>query len=101
MSGQNVNNAQPGVHGVVCPQSQLVEQLISVPPITVRKDTHRSLECSYFIHWLNVKPEHIELPDGISRISKGRRNLGCVVVCMDYSAGEIFGESVRAMTHSK
>ncbi|WP_254954475.1 hypothetical protein [Cyanobium sp. Cruz-8H5] len=78
-----------------------MELLISVPPITVRKDTHRSLECSYFIHWLNVKPEHIELPDGISRISKGRRNLGCVVVCMDYSAGEIFGQSVGAMTHSK
>lgn len=54
-----------------------------------------------FIHWLNVKPEHIELPDGISRISKGRRNLGCVVVCMDYSAGEIFGQSVGAMTHYK
>ncbi|MCP9860619.1 hypothetical protein KBZ33_16430 [Cyanobium sp. Cruz-8D1] len=101
MSVQNINNAQPGVHGSLCQQSQLVELLISVPPITVRKDTHRSLECSYFIHWLNVKPEHIELPDGISRISKGRRNLGCVVVCMDYSAGEIFGQSVGAMTHSK
>jgi hypothetical protein len=101
MSVQTINNAQPRVHGVLCHQSQLVEQLVSVPPITVCKDTHRTFKCSYFIHWLNVKPEHIEIPDDVKRISKGRRNLGGIVVCMDYSAGEIFGQSVGAMTHSK
>lgn len=101
MSAQEFIKGQPGVHGVVCQQSQLVELLISVPPITVRKDTHRPFKCSYFIHSVQVKPEHIELPAGVERISKGRRNLGCVVVCLDYPGDRICGQPVGAMTHSK
>ncbi|MEA5416252.1 hypothetical protein [Synechococcus sp. BA-132 BA5] len=78
-----------------------MEQLISVPPITVRKDTHRPFKCSYLIHWLQVKPENIARLDDVKCISKGRRSLGGIVVCMDYSVEEIFGQSVGAMTHSK
>lgn len=101
MSVQNINNAQPGVHGVLCTQSQLVEQLISVPPITVRKGTDRSLKCCYFIHSVQVKPEHINLPDDAKRISKGRRNMAFIVVCLDYRGEQVFGQPVGDMTHSK
>lgn len=77
----------------------LDELLPASKPMRTKKKTGKIVECNYFVHWVRIKPENISgLVEG-KRITKGLRNIGCIIVNLDYEKTHVLGRKVEDLNH--
>lgn len=76
---------------------QIIDCLRSPRYIRVRLKSGLGLNCKYLVHWIRVKPENIVTPEGTHAIRRGKRNIGCIVIAMDFQGSEILGRSIHGL----
>lgn len=85
----------------VISQAELASKLLAVDAVETPKRSVEKAKSKYFYHWLRIKPEKLESLTGLKRLGRADRNVGCVIVHMDYQEPLILGRSVEEMTHDK
>jgi hypothetical protein len=74
---------------------QIIERLRTSHSIRVRRGAGRFIDCKGLVHWVRVKDENIVIPPGTATISRGLRNLACVVIIMDFQGDVIHGRNIN------
>lgn len=85
----------------VISQAELASKLLAVDAVETPKRSVEKAKSKYFYHWVRIKPEKLESLNGLKRLGRADRNVGCVIVHMDYQEPLILGRSVEEMTHDK
>ena len=80
---------------------ELDSQMLAVEAVETPKRIVKQVKSKYFYHWVRIKLEELESLKGLKRIGRADRNVGCVIVHMDYQEPMILGKSVADMTHDK
>ncbi len=99
-SNTNPTNVRSLEQEEAIPQGKLASQILAVDAVEAPKRIVKQAKSKYFYHWLRVKPEELESVEGPKRLGRGNRNVGCVIVHMDYLEPTILGKTVADMSHA-